>query len=252
MTHSTISVPSSFGEEPSISPALVRASLAVLILAFGFRCWQTDRVFNDTADEAVHISCGLEVLEHRRYTFEAQHPPLARVILAVPAYLAGLRHRQPALLWTGSSRESYWRTLGMARLGNLLWAPFLIVYVFLWGRRLHGPAAGIWAAALVSFCPNLLAHASLATLDFGAATMVVVSAYYFWRWSRQPGLRNCSAAALSFAIAVLTKFSALVFLPPMAALFFLIARWDSKPGAPSRRWSAALERGVLFLSWPGR
>ena len=200
---------------------LIPAALAVLVLLFGFRCYRTWRVFNDTADEAVHIEAGLEFLQTRHYTREAQHPPLARVILAIPPYTAGLRYSVHWPLWTGSSPAFYWRTLSLARLGNLVWAPFLIAYVYLWGRRLHGPAAGLAAATLVSFSPNLLAHASLATLDFGAATAIFVASYYFWRWSEDPKMANCLLAALAFGVAILIKFSALMILPPIAFAFFL-------------------------------
>ncbi len=221
------------------------ACLALLTLIFCLRSISTYRILNDTADEAVHISCGLQVLETGRYTLEAQHPPLARILLAVPAYCGGLRSSARFVLWPAGDREFYWRTLSLARLGNLIWAPFLIGYVYLWGRRLYGPAAGLVAAALASFCPNVLAHASLATLDFGAATAIFISAYYFWRWSEQPGLRPCLLAALAFGVAVLTKLSALVLLPPLAAAFFLVAG-SLVTGWPG--WRTALGRGALFVA----
>ena len=239
------------------SRLFVGCSITVLILVFCFRCYRTYRVFNDTADEAVHISSGLEMWRNARCPSETHHPPLAAVAVALPAYLAGLGQsdRQRPMdhhnLWTNREPEFYWRTLSMARLGNLIFAPFLLVYVYLWGRHIYGPAAGLVAAALASFSPNLLAHASLATLDFGGATTIFVSAYYLWRWSRQPGLRNCLLAAVTFAVAVLTKFSAFIFLPLMTALFFLHARWRQQPWQPSTRWQAAAKRGALFLGIAG-
>ncbi|MBI3665983.1 MAG: glycosyltransferase family 39 protein [Acidobacteria bacterium] len=241
---STTSAPSNFANKRAAAPVV----LAALILIFCVRSYSTFRVFNDTADEAVHIACGLEVWQHGRYTIEAQHPPLARMVMALPAFLAGLRERHPEPLWTGAGRDFYWCTLSLSRLGNLIFAPFLIVYLYLWGRRLYGPAAGLGAAALASFSPNLLAHVSLATLDFGAATAVFVSCYYFWRWSEQPGLRNCVAAAAAFGIAALTKFSAIVFIPPIAVAYFLLARWNKGGRSEPARWYAAARRGVVFLA----
>jgi hypothetical protein len=247
---STTFVPNSSAEKqnPLRRRPAIAASLALLVFCFAFRCYRTYRVFNDTADEAVHIACGLEILQFHRYTAEAQHPPLARLALALPAYLAGLRVSEHWPLWGDSSREFYWHTLAMARLGNLIWLPFLIIYVYRWASQMHGPGAGVGAAVLVSFCPNLLAHASLATLDFGAAASTLIASYYFWRWSRQPGLRNCVPAALASGVAVLTKFSAVVELPAIAAAFFLIARWRRRPWLPSRRWYAALQRAAAFLA----
>ena len=61
-------------------------------------------------------------------------------------------------------------------------------------------------------------------------------------------MRNCLASAVAFGIAVLTKFSALVFLPPIAAAYFFLARWDHRPwSSPVRRHPAA-RRGALFLA----
>jgi hypothetical protein len=227
--------------------------LAALILLFGARCARTYRVFNDTIDESAHIAAGLEIWENHRYTAENQHPPLGRMVVGLPAYLAGLRQSEEQrradlhTLWKGSSPEFYWRTLTFARLGNLIYVPFLLVYVYRWGSQLYGTAAGLGAATLASLCPNLLAHASLATIDFAAATAIFVSAYYCWLWSRDPTLRNCILVAVSFAIASVIKFSALVFIPAIAAGFFMTG-WLERADQSPVSWKAILQRGALVLS----
>lgn len=235
------------------SRGFVRCFLAALILLFALRCTRTYRVFNDTTDESTHIAVGLEVWQNHRYTAENQHPPLGRIVVGLPAYLAGLRQsdeqRRADLheLWKGSSPEFYWRTLTFARLGNLVYVPFLLIYVYRWGSRLYGTSAGLGAATLVSLCPNLLAHASLATIDFGAATTVFVSGYYFWQWSANNTPGNCLLAAVSFAIASLTKFSAVFFMPAVAAGFFIAARLE-RPAQPPVSWKQVLQHWALFLS----
>src|ERR1041384_6557207 len=192
------------------SRAFSAGLLAALIVIFGLRSAATYRVFNDTADESTHIAVGLQVWQEHRYTLENQHPPLGRIVLGVPAFLAGLRQtdaqRRDDLheLWKGAAPEFYWRTLTFARMGNLVYIPILLIYVFKWGTELYGTIAGIAAAVLCSFCPNLIAHASLATIDFAAATMILVSSYYFWRWSRMNSPRNCLLAGARFALASLT------------------------------------------------
>ena len=240
-----------------ISRSFAAGFVALLAVIFALRCHSTYGVFNDTKDEAVHIASGLELWHSGRYTVDLQHPPLARLAFGLTARLAGLRYASPRALWAAGGVDSYWRTLAAARMGNLIFVPLLLWYVFIWGRQLYGPAAGLLAAALASLSPNLLAHAALATVDFGAATTSFIAAYYFWRWSREPGSRNCLKAALAFGVAALTKFSALVFVPAMAALFFLVARWNKRPGLNPQRWWAALQRAALFsavvllLMWGG-
>src|SRR6266436_6799106 len=65
---------------------------ALIVLLFIVRVVSTYRVFNDTTDENFHITTGLEYVQHRVYTLEPQHPPLARAMLAAfPYFFAGLR-----------------------------------------------------------------------------------------------------------------------------------------------------------------
>jgi hypothetical protein len=234
-------------------PAVAGGWLAVLTLVFCWRCYRTFDIFSNTTDEPAHIACGLEVWQSGRYTLEPQHPPLARVIVALPAYLAGLRQHD-FRIWERDDLAFYWRTLGLARMGNLVFAPFLLVGVYWWARHLYDSAAGLAAATLVSLCPHLLAHASLATLDFGSAVTTFLAAYGFWRWSLARNLRSCLLAAAAFAAAVATKFSALFFLPPLALVFFLISlRQRPVTGSWSRpaivRQSLAFLETVALLVW---
>ncbi len=237
--------------------------ITALISLSALRCYKTYRVFNDTADESSHIGAGLDILQTGSYATDYVQPPLARVALALPAYWMGLRRsdqeRQLShhALWTRASREFYWKTLAAARAGNLIFLPFLIAYVYVWAKQLYGRVAGLAASALTSFSPNLLAHASLATVDFGAAATIFIAAYYLWRWAQKAGARHCAAAAAACGIAVLVKFSALFFLPPIGVAFFLLAA-KKRRGAGKPVWmtsalrSAALFAAVLILvAWAG-
>jgi hypothetical protein len=225
-------------------PAILLAALAV---QFGWRSYRTHRVFNDTADEEIHIACGLEVWRRRQYTIEPQHPPLARLLVAALPYLAGGKPRGPGDWWESDDEEFYWRTLSLARAGNLVFLPVLLIWIYRWGREWYGPRAALGAAALVAFSPNLLAHASLATLDFGAAVTMFLASCEWWRWSRSPGRWQSSLrAGLALAAAVLTKFSALFIVPAMGLAFFGIAR--SFPGL--RRFVLAISVALAAI-WAG-
>jgi hypothetical protein len=221
--------------------------LALLAAQFAWRSWLTHRVFNDTADEEVHIACGLEVWQRHQYTSEPQHPPLARVLLASLPHLAGGKPGIHGTWWDSGDEDWYWRTLSLARTGNLLFLPVLIFLVYRWGRELYGSAAALGSAALVAFDPNLLAHGSLATLDFGAGTMIFAACYGLRRWAQHPRSLGAAAwAAALAALAVLTKFSALFHLPAVALVFFSMAR--ARP-----RWRTAMLFLVLacLLIWAG-
>ena len=73
-----------------------RLLLIVVIAVFAARSASTYFVFNDVMDENVHLSGGLEYLQHHRYTIEVNHPPLARVFIAVLPYYLDRDHRHPS------------------------------------------------------------------------------------------------------------------------------------------------------------
>ena len=80
---------------PALRSWLERHSLAValaLILIATLRIVSTYTVFNHTSDEPNHIACGMEWLDKGTYTYETQHPPLARIAAALgPFYWASVR-----------------------------------------------------------------------------------------------------------------------------------------------------------------
>src|ERR1041385_1191334 len=65
----------------------------VLVLLASVRIIGTYWVLSHTSDEPAHIGCGMEWLDLGSYTYEAQHPPLARVAAALGPYLMGRRPR---------------------------------------------------------------------------------------------------------------------------------------------------------------
>ena len=205
-----------------------RLFLAFLLVLFLGRIALTWRVFNDTVDESGHITAGLQYLKTGQYTFEPEHPPLGRLLLAALPHLAGLRF-YPNLWaynapWVIQGPAFYWKTLTLARAGNLVFAALLFFIVWRWSLLLHGPVAALAACAILVCCPNILAMAGFATLDFAAAVAVLVPAFFFWRWSREPSWRHAVFSGVALGLAILTKFSSLVLLPPLLLLYFVLAR----------------------------
>lgn len=227
------------------SPVWLRYALLILLLVFIGRIAFTYPVFNDTMDENVHISSGLDVLQRGQYTIDARHPCLPRVVVALlPFWFAGLRLNDEGYLWepqlARGDYASYWKSLTLARIGNLSFAILLFVLVYRWTSMLYGRRAGVAANLLMVCCPTLIAHAGLATTDLASAATVLMASYAFWRWSRQPGWRTCLAAAVAFSLAVLSKLSAVFFLPPLLVIYFSVSRW--------KRWTqaGAVPRSAVF------
>lgn len=148
-----------------------------------------------------------------------------------------------------------------ARLPVVLVTMLLVVGVFLLARDLYGPGAGLLAAALAAFDPNLLAHGRLATTDLGLACFVLLAVWAYRRATRDPTLGHLLLAGSLLGLALLSKFSGLFLLAlyPLWALAlpFLregvaVPRWvkDRWPSHETRQrvaWSAALAGAVVVL-----
>ena len=213
-----------------------RLFLLVVILLFVGRITSTYRVFNDVTDENLHIGAGLEYLQLGSYTFEPVHPPVGRVaVAALPYFFGDLRlippYDRPFLsshvwaVWETRNADYYWKTLTLARAGNLPFAVLLLLFVYRWGVQLCGKRAALDACLIAACCPSLIAHAGLATLDIGLAATTLVAAYFLWRWSHEPNWRYCLFSGGSVALAWTSKFSTIGFLLPIIVCYFVVARW---------------------------
>ena len=119
--------------------------------------------------------------------------------------------------------DSYWLHLTLARTGNLLFLPILVFYVYRWSAELHGRLAGVVAVGLATASPSVLAHAGLASVDLVITATLIAAAYHLYRWLRTPTVRNSAMAGCWIGLALMSKFSAWVFLPPIAVVFLALS-----------------------------
>jgi len=176
----------------------------------------------------------MEWLQWGTYTCEPQHPPLARIAVALGPFVRGLRlaarlnppdQRSRSLYDEGNrilySEDHYWSNLTWARLGTLPFLVLLCVVTFVWARRWFSEAAGFWAVLLLVCTSPILGHAGLATNDLACAAGAAFALYRFLRWLEWPDLARCLWWGFATAIAVLCKFSNIPFLA--ACVVFALA-----------------------------
>jgi 4-amino-4-deoxy-L-arabinose transferase-like glycosyltransferase len=197
----------------------------------------TYSALSHTADEPTHIAAGMELLDRGEFTYEQQHPPLARLAVAVGPYLLGA-HSQGisditdeglAILYKGGN---YLRTLRAARVGVLPFFVALVAITWAWAHRDFGAMAGATAATILVTTPPLLAHAGLATTDVPVAAGCVVALFAFVRWLEAPTACRSATLGAAVALAITAKLSALAFLPVCFAAG-LGLHWRGERG----RWS---------------
>jgi hypothetical protein len=210
-------------------------SLGVLLAIAILRIVSTYHVFNHTIDEPSHIAGGIEWWEKGTYTLEPKHTPLARISVALGPYLTGVRGTG-ATVWQEtypilSENGKYWRNLILGRIGVLPYFVIATLVVFIWTKRLFGPAEALLAAAIFTQLPTILAHSSNATTDVALTAMFCWAAYALTLWLREPNMRTGAHFGLATGLALATKLSTLVFLPACAAPILLMyarsgqARW---------------------------
>jgi hypothetical protein len=154
--------------------------LTVMVVIGLLRITSTYDSFWQTWDEPAHIAAGMELVDKKQFTYEPFHPPLARIMSAIGPYLSGIRSSGHASIWDEghailNANNAYGRNLTLSRLGML---PFFIAascIVALWAKLyggVIGAATALFAVALFSTLPPILAHSGFSALDMACAATV--------------------------------------------------------------------------------
>jgi len=210
----------------SIPPRLALPVTLIFVAIAIARIVSTWHVFATTSDEPAHIACGLEYLASHTYRLETQHPPLARAMVALLPYLSGMRPRgKLSFQLEGWDLITYQNhpdlTLARMRIGVLPFFVLACLVIFFWTRRAFGPTAATIATALFTLIPTVLAHAGLATTDMALTACLGLAFLTLLRWAENPTATRAAAAGVSCALAVLSKFTAIGFLPVAVVLALL-------------------------------
>ena len=226
-------------------------------------------------DEVAHLGAGVSYLQTLDMRLNEEHPPLAKVLAALPVVLRGARADYSSAPWKvsekffpgafgewafGSWFLSKWNDsatmLAWARLPMLLLTLALGWAVFVYGRRLGGDWGGLLCVTVYATAPVFLTFGPLVLTDVAVTLFSLVTLWAFANLWREPSRRNEWVFALCLAAALLSKFSAGLLLITFLA-FGLSTRWRRVPGQPadkdeSRVWRRArrraTRRGVLWAA----
>ena len=186
--------------------------LAVLVAALAVGSMRLDSA---TGDEGAHIVAGMIKLRHGWLSFFPEQPPLMNVLSALP-----LGEFKLLDTWKGDLRPgSHWRSgytllyrsgndahrlLFLARLPTI--ALFLVLcFAVYWVVSSEvGRVWGLVAFALTGFCPNLMAHGRLATVDRAVTAFAFLSVAFLLR-----ALRTRSSSLERRALSPATSFAGL-------------------------------------------
>ncbi|MGA2326463.1 MAG: glycosyltransferase family 39 protein [Bryobacteraceae bacterium] len=228
----------------------------LLVAVFVLQSLLASRIKSPVFDEPTGIAAGLSYVQTGEVRANLQHPPLLKELAGLALLLAGVRlpdtpqvERMLAgeggetgagnalISQNGPDRVLFWARLPLILLSGLLGA-----LIWLWGRRIVGPAAALAAVFLWALDPTLLAHSFLVTMDVGLAVFTLLFVFALWSYVVRPGAKRLVWCGLALGAVLAAKFSAVFLLPVAAALLFLAVRWPPQPVPESSSTFLALYR----------
>ncbi len=209
------------------------------MLVMALRIGSTWRTFNDVIDEPYHLGAGVAMYEAGRHVYGVQHPPLPRLVGALPLVVTGadfsnaaksdnviddlsafnVGHR--ALL---DGPLPYWEALVRARAAMLVFPLAAVLYVYLIGRYLANELVGCVAAVFFSTDPTLLGHGAWVTTDVAACAGYLAATYHGMRFLTRPRGRSAIVAGVAIGLALACKFSCALVLPALGLIWLARGR----------------------------
>lgn len=205
--------------------------VAALVLLFGFLTVSSFRQKSPTVDEPPHLLSGYSMLKWGDYRVNPEHPPLAKMLAALPLLFFEIKDPRPSSpewqripdLKPGVPAENLSRQFLFAdndaeqlffaaKLPMIGLAMVLGGFVFLWAHASYGLLAA--TAAFFAFCldPNILAHAPIVHTDIPFTTFAFICCYYYRRALDDLNWTNLALASLFFGLAAITKYTFVTIL----------------------------------------
>jgi hypothetical protein len=192
-----------------------------------------------TDDEPAHIATGYIKLRYGYFDIYNEQPPLIDSLCAVPLLFGHFNlsrgweaTKNPwslgALFLYGSGNDAD-RILFLARMPIIILFLLLCLAVYRWVYdTVHSRAYALLGVLLAAFCPNLLGHGRLATVDLGVSLFIYLSAYFYLRFLYFPTVGNIVLTGLAVGAAGASKVSGLILIPYFGLLFIAFMLYESK------------------------
>ncbi|HYR92224.1 MAG TPA: glycosyltransferase family 39 protein [Terriglobia bacterium] len=213
-----------------------RTAAVCLVLIFCLQALLSLPKLSATCDELPHLSSGYSYWLTRDFRINPEHPPLAKLIAAIPLLMIRPKLDTTDEYWWNAIeypfgfdflyRNNADQLLFWGRVPMIALAALGAIVTFLWARDLFGPRAGLVALGLYAFSPNLLAHGTLVTTDVPLAVFSTLTLYLFSKQGDQPTLRKSFCAGLALGAAMASKFSG-GLLPLLIVVLSALRLWQS-------------------------
>jgi Dolichyl-phosphate-mannose-protein mannosyltransferase len=228
-----------------------------------------------TIDEVAHTGAGVSYLQKLDMRMNEEHPPLAKVVAALPLVLRGAHADYSHLSWTFSGKMFHqylgewvfgdwflmrwndpYATMVWARAPMLLMTLLFGLLLYMYGSRLGNAWGGLLCLSAFVTMPAFIAFGPLVITDIAVALFWVLTVWQLPNMWRSPTRAEVVKFGLALAGAFLSKFSSgLLFFVFVA--FAISLRFKPLPEQPVekielRRWRRRawrnLAKGTLWAA----
>ncbi len=220
--------------------AAAAVALALQVVAIG--------AHSLTGDGAYHLLAGHQAQRYGQNTVNLEHPPLVKLVAAIPAWLEATPLtppvRPPGVLQVAERMHRQADLVRRATIGGRVLVlvvfdlPFLVACWWL-GRRLGPPLAGPVLALMVALSFSVLANLTILQTDTAAALVFVLTILCGLRLIERPTVANAAILGAVWGFGLSVKFSAVLLGPTIvAALLIALVPVGGDP------WPSRLRRGL--------
>lgn len=241
-------------------PYLVLALLAIAMLA---QMWPSVSRLSITSDEADHLHSGYRYLQCRDFGWNPEHPPLVKMLAALPLLGMEIIDPIPSPCGMASNKLKDFQVghdfvfanpesvLMAGRMAASALTICLLLAIWSFARRMFGTGAAIVSGVLIAFEPNLLAHGSLVMTDVAAALGFVLAVYAFYAYLSAPSYSRLALVALAVGFALCLKHSTIllaIILPALAVADAFLSGGQQRTRTALRNLVALMAVMVVALT----
>ncbi len=228
-----------------------------------------------TVDEIAHTGAGVSYLQKLDMRMNEEHPPLAKVVAALPLVLRGAHADYSHLSWTLSNNVFYqflgewvfgdwflmrwndpYSTILWARAPMLLMTLLLGLILYVYGSQLGSAWGGLLCLSAFVTMPAFIAFGPLVITDIAVTLFWLLTVWQLPNMWRSPTRGTVVKFGLALAGALLSKFSSglLFFVFVALALSLRCKRLPEQPVEKTelRRWRRRawrnLAKGTLWAA----
>ena len=254
-------------------PKALNGAAVVVLLLMAALMGGAVRRQSITLDEVAHIGAGVSYLQKLDMRLNTEHPPLGKVLAAIPLVVRGAKADYSGVTWSFSNGffnqflgewvfghwfATTWNdpysTVFWARMPMLLITLLLGWTIYVCGSKLANPWGGLLSLCCYASMPTFLTFGPLVLTDVIFTLFALLTLWTFADMWRSPEPSTIVKFGLALGGALLSKFSAGILFFCFVA-FILSLRFKKLPAMPMekielrkwrrRRWWALIKATAL-------